>query len=60
MVGGGWPWYAAALIAGILLAYENAIVKADDLSRVNAAFFTTNGVIAVILLAGAVLDRLIG
>jgi 4-hydroxybenzoate polyprenyltransferase len=60
MVDAGWPWYAAAAIAGILLAYENAIVKADDLSRVNAAFFTTNGVIAVILLAGAVLDRLIG
>jgi 4-hydroxybenzoate polyprenyltransferase len=60
MVGAGWPWYAAVLIAGILLAYENAIVKADDLSRVNAAFFTTNGVIAVILLAGAVLDRLLG
>lgn len=57
--GAGWPYYAGTLIAGILLAYENAIVKADDLSRVNAAFFTTNGVIAVILLAGAIGDRLI-
>jgi 4-hydroxybenzoate polyprenyltransferase len=55
-----WPWYAATVVAGILLAYENAIVKADDLSHVDAAFFTTNGVIAVILLAGAVLDRLVG
>ena len=58
-MGAGWPYYAGAIIAGILLAYENAIVKADDLSRVNAAFFTTNGVIAVILLAGALTDRLV-
>jgi 4-hydroxybenzoate polyprenyltransferase len=59
LAGAGRPYYAGSLIAGILLAYENAIVKADDLSRVNAAFFTTNGVIAVILLAGALADRLI-
>jgi 4-hydroxybenzoate polyprenyltransferase len=55
----GWPFWVGSLIAGILLAYENAIVKPDDLSRVNAAFFTTNGVIAVILLVGVVADRLI-
>ncbi|MDO8963130.1 MAG: UbiA-like polyprenyltransferase [Coriobacteriia bacterium] len=60
LVGAGWPYYTGVVIAGILLAYENAIVKADDLSRVNAAFFTTNGVIAIILLAGAVADRFIG
>ena len=34
-------------------------MKPDDLSRVNAAFFTTNGVIAVILLAGVIADRLV-
>jgi hypothetical protein len=33
-------------------------VKADDLTRVNAAFFTVNGVIAVIVLIGALADRL--
>lgn len=60
LAGAGWPWYAGVAAAGILLAYENAIVRADDLSRVNAAFFTTNGVIAMVVLAGAVADRLIG
>lgn len=55
----GWPYWVGALIGGILLAYENAIVKPDDLSRVNAAFFTTNGVIAVILLLGVIADRLV-
>ncbi len=59
LVGAGWAWYAGVAIAGALLWYENSIVHADDLSRLNAAFFTTNGVIAVILLGGAVVDRLV-
>src|SRR4029450_4904611 len=38
------PVYLAgvAVVAG-LLAYEHSLVRADDLSRVNAAFFTVNG-----------------
>ena len=38
-----------AVVAG-LLAYEHSLVQADDLSRVNAAFFTVNGYISVLLL----------
>jgi 4-hydroxybenzoate polyprenyltransferase len=60
LVGASWWYYASVVAAGILLAYENAIVKADDLSRVNAAFFTVNGFVAVIVLAGALLDRAFG
>jgi 4-hydroxybenzoate polyprenyltransferase len=55
----GWPWYVGVGIAAVLLAYENAIVRPDDLSRVNAAFFTTNGVIAMVVFAGALLDRVL-
>jgi 4-hydroxybenzoate polyprenyltransferase len=33
-----------------LLAFEHSLVKADDLSRVNAAFFTVNGYISLLLL----------
>ncbi|MCW5981560.1 MAG: putative 4-hydroxybenzoate polyprenyltransferase [Bryobacteraceae bacterium] len=32
----------------MLLAYEHSLVKADDLSRVNAAFFTINGYVGVL------------
>ena len=32
----------------LLLLYEHSLVKADDLSRLNAAFFTMNGVISVL------------
>ena len=34
-------------IAGLLI-YEHSLVKADDLSKVNAAFFTMNGIISVV------------
>jgi len=60
LVGASWPYYTGVVFAGILLWYENAIVSADDLSRVDAAFFTVNGFVAVLILAGAILDRLVG
>jgi 4-hydroxybenzoate polyprenyltransferase len=44
----GWlAWVGAAAIATLLL-YEHSIVKADDLSRVDAAFFTVNGYVSVL------------
>jgi len=43
--------YLAGLAAvGVLLVYEHSLVRADDLSRVNRAFFHVNGVISVGLL----------
>ncbi len=59
LAGAGVPWYAGVALAGVLLTYENAIVSAKNLSRVNAAFFTVNGIIAVLVLLGAVVDRLL-
>lgn len=56
----GWVWFLGVGVAAALLWYENTIVSATDLSRVNAAFFTVNGVIAMIVFAGALGDRLLG
>jgi 4-hydroxybenzoate polyprenyltransferase len=50
-------WLGVAVVAG-LLAYENSIVHEDDLSRVNLAFLTMNGVIALVFLAGVLVDAL--
>jgi len=36
------------LVAAVLLAYEQSLVSSDDLSKLNMAFFTMNGVIAVV------------
>jgi 4-hydroxybenzoate polyprenyltransferase len=46
------------IATGALLVYQHTLVRADDLSRLNAAFFTTNAFVSVILLVtfgGAVL-----
>jgi len=49
----GWLGIAAA---GLLLAYEHAIISPQDLRRLNAAFFTMNGVIATVFLVFVAAD----
>ncbi len=46
---GGLALAGVASIAGLLI-YEHSLVKADDFSRVNAAFFTMNGYVSVLFL----------
>jgi 4-hydroxybenzoate polyprenyltransferase len=43
-----WLQWLAAGIFLVLLVYQHTLVRADDLSRVNLAFFTTNGLASVI------------
>ena len=45
-----WPAWAGVVVVAILLAYEHSLVKSDDLSKMNAAFFTVNGYISLIFL----------
>ncbi len=47
----GLPALAGVVATGALLVYQHSLVRADDLSRLNAAFFTTNAFLSVILLA---------
>ena len=44
----GWIAGAGLAAVAVLLAYEHALVKPGDLSRVNAAFFTINGYISLL------------
>jgi 4-hydroxybenzoate polyprenyltransferase len=48
-------WIGIAAVA-LLLAYEHSIVSPNDLRRLNAAFFTMNGVIAMVFLAFVAAD----
>ena len=43
----GWPYLAALALVGLLLAVEHALVKENDLTRMNAAFFTMNAIVGV-------------
>jgi 4-hydroxybenzoate polyprenyltransferase len=54
---GGWYDAGVVAAAGILL-YEHHLVRPGDLSRLDAAFFTMNGVMSVTVFAFALIDRL--
>jgi 4-hydroxybenzoate polyprenyltransferase len=52
---GGLYWVGVAVV-GVLLAYEHALVRPGDLRRLDAAFFTMNGVISVAFAAFVIAD----
>ena len=45
-----WPAWAGIVVVASLLAYEHSLVRANDLSKLNAAFFTVNGYISMLFL----------
>ncbi|MFM8910918.1 MAG: 4-hydroxybenzoate octaprenyltransferase, partial [Gemmatimonadota bacterium] len=49
-------WVGVAVVSA-LLAYEHSLVSSDDLSKLDAAFFTMNGVISMAFLASVLIDR---
>ena len=56
-LGAGWAYYVGVAVAAALLVYENAIISPSNMSRVNAAFFNVNGMVAVVVLLGGIADR---
>lgn len=54
----GVAWYVGVVLVAGILGYEHWIVSADDLSRVNMAFFTLNGVVSLLLMVAMLADRL--
>ena len=54
---GVWYWLGVACVAA-LLAYEHSLVRPGDTRRLDAAFFTMNGVISVAFFAFVLVDVL--
>jgi 4-hydroxybenzoate polyprenyltransferase len=52
---GGWYWLGVACV-GLLLAYEHSLVSPGDVRRLDAAFFTMNGVISLTFFAFVLAD----
>jgi 4-hydroxybenzoate polyprenyltransferase len=50
--------FAGVIAVALLLIYEHSLVKANDLSKLNAAFFTMNGVISVVFVLFIAADLL--
>jgi 4-hydroxybenzoate polyprenyltransferase len=57
--GAGVVYFAGVVVAGLLLLYEHSLVKANDFSRLDAAFFTMNGVISIMFLGFVFTERLL-
>jgi 4-hydroxybenzoate polyprenyltransferase len=55
---GIWYWLGVVTVA-VLLAYEHSIVRPDDLRRLDAAFFTVNGLLSIAFFAFVALDTLL-
>ncbi len=49
ITGLGWLALIGVIATGLLMIYQHTLVKANDLSKMNAAFFTTNAFVSVIL-----------
>ena len=52
---GIWYWCGVAVFIGLLI-YQHILVKPNDLSKVNMAFFTTNGIASVVFAVFVLLD----
>src|SRR5215203_4479176 len=56
----GVIYYLGVVVVAWLLFYEQSLVRKDDLSRLDMAFFTMNGVISLVFFVFVLLDWLIG
>jgi 4-hydroxybenzoate polyprenyltransferase len=59
-VGAGPLAWTGVVVAAGILAYEHSLVNRDDLSRLDAAFFTMNGVISITFFLFVLADRVFG
>ncbi|HTN76288.1 MAG TPA: UbiA-like polyprenyltransferase [Pirellulaceae bacterium] len=58
-LGFGWIYGLGVGAVAVLLAYEHSLVRADDLTRVNVAFFHVNAIVSIGLLVVCTLDLLL-
>ena len=56
----GVVYYLGVAVVAWLLFYEQSLVRKDDLSKLDMAFFTMNGVVSLIFFAFVLLDRVVG
>jgi 4-hydroxybenzoate polyprenyltransferase len=57
--GVGWIYGLGVIVAAALLVYEHSLVSVDDLSRLDAAFFTMNGIISIAFFGFVLAERLV-
>ena len=55
----GWPYAVGVACVALLLVREHSVVSPDDLSRVDMAFFTLNGLVSLVFMASVIIDTVI-
>ncbi len=55
----GVAYYVGLAAGAALIAWEHRLVNPGDLSRLNAAFFTANGIVSIVVFLGALVDRIL-
>jgi 4-hydroxybenzoate polyprenyltransferase len=55
----GLPFFIGVMIAVLVIGWEHRQVKPGDLSKLNAAFFTANGIVSIVVFLGALIDRVL-
>lgn len=55
----GWPYFVGVAIGAGLIAWQHQLIHPHDLSRLNAAFFTANGIVSIVVFLGAWVDRVL-
>lgn len=54
----GVVFFAGVVLVGVLLAWEHSLVKPEDLSKINAAFFNVNGIVSILAFLAILIDCL--
>jgi 4-hydroxybenzoate polyprenyltransferase len=57
-IGAGWLYFTGVAVSGALLAYEHTLVSADDVTKVDKAFFTVNMVLSATFFLFVLAERL--
>ncbi|HKW40377.1 MAG TPA: UbiA-like polyprenyltransferase [Gemmatimonadales bacterium] len=55
----GVAYYVGVGVGAALIIWEHQLVRPGDLRRLNAAFFTANGIVSVVVFLGALVDRIL-
>jgi len=58
-VGLGFAYFVGVATAALFIVYEHRLVRPGDLSRLDAAFFSANGIVSIAVLLGALVDRVL-
>jgi 4-hydroxybenzoate polyprenyltransferase len=57
--GAGWLYAVGVLVVAMLLVYEHSLVRGGDLSRLDSAFFTMNGVLSIAFFCFVLAERVL-